>query len=211
MTEAVKHVGLSDMAVTENTGLIPWSMQLADFEERLQEIDRELAAGEKATVILTLENLGSSNPRAKLAEESKGDKLKLLGDTSQQEKKNNSGSDVGSFTSWPYFKENKGLGLDLTNKMENNLFSIGPPSPKLKGKVVSLKVRVSQVKKIKQIRRPCNKENVGCMETEGACSAKDEDYMEVVVDYVDVGDKRKERNPLEETNMVGKENKKSKA
>lgn len=47
MTEAVKHVGLSYMVVTENVGLIPQSMQLVDFEERLLEIYRELAVGEK--------------------------------------------------------------------------------------------------------------------------------------------------------------------
>ncbi|XP_075656413.1 uncharacterized protein LOC142626466 [Castanea sativa] len=54
-------------------------------------------------------------------------------------------------------------------------------------------------------RRTC-----GCMETEGTCSVKDEDHMEVVVDSVDVGEKRKERNPLGEINLVGKENKKAK-
>ena len=110
------------------------------------------------------------------------------------------------------FKENKvlGLGLDLTKNMENNLFSIGPPSPKLKAKRVCPKARASQVKKAKQVRRPCNKENVGCMETEGAYSAKDGDYMEVVGDTVDVGEKRKERSPLGEINMVGEANKKVK-
>lgn len=140
-------------------------------------------------MILTPKKLGSSNLKADLLEESKGDNLKLLGDASQQEKKNNSGPNVESFISGPCFKENKVLCLDLTNNMENNLFSIGPLSPKLKGRGVSSKARVSQVKKTKQVRRPCNKENVGCMETEGACSAKDEDHMEVVVDSMDVGEK----------------------
>ena len=50
----VKHVGLLDMATTEKLRLISWSTQQADFEERLQEIDCELAAG-GYTVKLTLE------------------------------------------------------------------------------------------------------------------------------------------------------------
>ena len=48
------------------------------------------------------------------------------------------------------------------------------------------------------------------METEGACSAKDEDHMEVVVDTVVIGEKRKEHSPLGEINMVGEDNKKAK-
>ena len=47
-------MGLLDMAMTEKLRLISWSTQQADFEERLQEIDRELAAG-GSTVKLTLE------------------------------------------------------------------------------------------------------------------------------------------------------------
>ena len=94
--------------------------------------------------------------------------------------------------------------------MENNLFSIGPPSPQLRGRGVNSKAQASQVKITKQVHRPCNKENVGCMETEGACSAKDGDHMEVVVDTMDVGEKRKERSPLGEINMVGEDSKKVK-
>nr|POE58486.1 hypothetical protein CFP56_29548 [Quercus suber] len=48
------------------------------------------------------------------------------------------------------------------------------------------------------------------MEIEGACPTKNGDHMEVVMDTIDVGQKRKERNPLEEINMVGEANKKFK-
>ena len=51
---------------------------------------------------------------------------------------------------------------------------------------------------------------MGCMETEGAFLAKDGDHMEVVVDTVDVGEKRKEHSLLGEINMVGEDNKKAK-
>lgn len=52
----------------------------------------------------------------------------MLRDFSQQNIKNNSGPNVERFMSGPCLKENKKLGLDLTNNMETNLFSIGPPS-----------------------------------------------------------------------------------
>ena len=173
-----------------------------------------MAAGEKATAKLNPEKLCFSNLKADLAEESKRDNLKVVGDDSQQDKKEKSGPNVGGSFSGLCVKENKvlglGLGLDLTKNMENNLFSVGPPSPKLKAKGVCPKARASQVKKAKQVRKPCTKENVGCMETEGAYSAKDGDYMEVVGDTVDVGEKRKECSPLGEINMVGEANKKIK-
>ena len=80
--EVVKHVGLSDMAVTEKLGPIPWSMQQADFEERLQEIDHELAVGGSTTKLMP-KNLCFLNLKADLVEESNGVNLKLLGDASQ--------------------------------------------------------------------------------------------------------------------------------
>ena len=58
-------------------------------------------------------------------------------------KRKNSGPNVKHFISGLYLKENKELGLDLTNNMENNLFSIGPPSPQLNGRGVSSKARAS--------------------------------------------------------------------
>lgn len=78
----------------------------------------------------------------------------MLRDFSQQNIKNNSGPNVERFMSGPYLKENKKLGLDLTNNMETNLFSIGPPSTQLKGNRVSPRARTSQAKKTKQVRRP---------------------------------------------------------
>jgi len=75
-------MGLSDMAVTEKLGPIPWSMQQADFEERLQEIDRELAVGGSTAKLMT-KNLCFLNLKADLVEESNGVNLKLLGDASQ--------------------------------------------------------------------------------------------------------------------------------
>ena len=67
--------------MTEKLRLIFWSMQQADFEERLQEIDHEFAAG-GSTVKLTPKKLCFSNLKADLVEESNGVNLKLLGDAS---------------------------------------------------------------------------------------------------------------------------------
>ena len=58
-------------------------------------------------------------------------------------KRNNSVPNVKRFISGPCLKENKELGLDLTNNMENNLFSIKPPSPQLKGRGISFKAQAS--------------------------------------------------------------------
>ena len=193
---------------------IPNIMQITDFEEQLNDIDRAINFGEKNT-----EGVTKSKERNDLKAESQEHNLNALSwggdevnkvEAAEFGTRREMGLGPGVLTENPREVGTVSLGFPRNSQMEAKPFTIGLASPRREKTCRQKKDQSGHNKKMKPIREKLGKENRDRMDGSLKGDGQQLDVTEVVMEAFEAGEKCKEHIPMMDLSPLSENNKKQK-